>query len=929
MVQRYRSTRDGVLADLGRAIAMATGGAIAFAPVEYALTLWAYPGPTQAMTKLKLVALVATLTLWLWLVLAVVTAVMMIAARALRASLDPAAGRAPGWFAAGAVDARGVRAGVPRLWAGLATAGVVAVAVQRGAAWAIVHYKEPQLTGVLVAAIALVAIAIAIPLARAFAIAAELGAETLAPLCGRANPLGRWRAAGLALALFVGAALATIWSAVPTSRQVMPARLFVAALVIGLGMGLGAWPRRRPRRARRRSAALALAAAALALQVATFLYWGADLETKYVAITASPPLDKLIALVRYANDLDGDGYGSLLGENDCDPFDSAIHPGAIDIPDDGIDQNCDGHDFSLKTIAAPSGPTLPVPPAFKKDWNVLFITIDTLRYDHTTFGGYADSAKHRDTTPRLAELVKRSTSFAFTQAPSAGTMASIPAIITSKYFHSGIALDIEGVKPGDPPRLRPENTLFSEIMKRGGYHTGVIASHEYWNDWGMEQGVDEYDNSIGKTPDPWRVAADKSTDHALAWISRNQGTKWWLWVHYIDPHGRYVAHPDVVDYGSSEPDLYDAEIKWTDQQIGRLLDELVRLPSYDHTIVVITSDHGDSMGEHTVPVGTHGTALYYELLHVPMIFYVPDNAPHVIHGATSNLDIVPTIAEICGIDVHDLAFEGKSQVAAIFYGKEDRDRIVFSETNAPQPQRAAISEQWKLIYYLTSNHYELFDVAHDPGESRNLALSPPPEMDAMKRALDGWLERVVYARDATFNQQTERTRDVLLGAAPTPALRASGLALDGGKLAVVGADVAVGGHVAPGAKIDIHVYFEVRERTRVAYRFQLVAWPVDPASWKPTDPTPGNVLRTPLRATADGFFPTERWRAGEHVRERFPLTIPANWAQPGIAIAVVAVDADNQPARSTAAAPANEPSFMVLGALAMPTRAGSSAPATP
>ena len=67
--------------------------------------------------------------------------------------------------------------------------------------------------------------------------------------------------------------------------------------------------------------------------------------------------------------------------------------------------------------------------------------------------------------------------------------------ITSKYFHSGIALD-EHVTPGMPPRLKPENTTLPEIMKRGGYTTGVIASHEYWNDWGMDQGVDDFDNSF-------------------------------------------------------------------------------------------------------------------------------------------------------------------------------------------------------------------------------------------------------------------------------------------------------------------------------------------------------------------------------------------------------------------------------------------------
>ena len=315
----------------------------------------------------------------------------------------------------------------------------------------------------------------------------------------------------------------------------------------------------------------------------------------------------------------------------------------------------------------------------------------------------------------------------------------------------------------------------------------------------------------------------------LAWISRQQGKKWFLWAHYIDPHGRYVAHPDVVDYGSSEPDLYDAEVKWTDQQIGRLLDELVRLPSNDNTIIIITSDHGDSMGEHTVPVGTHGTALYRELQHVPMIFYVPDNKPRLIGGAVTNLDIVPTIAELTGIDVHDLSFEGRSEVPAIFYGKEDHDRIVFAETNAPTPQRAAISEGWKLIYYLNSNLYELYNLKTDPWEHENLAPKHPPEMDKMKAALDGWLERVVFARDPEFNQANEKIRDVLLATPEAPPVATPGPTLDGGKLAITGIGVT-GGAIAPGAKVDLHVYFSVKQRTAIAYRFQVAVWSVDLAT---------------------------------------------------------------------------------------------------
>ncbi len=910
MASRYRSYAIARRADTSRAIAMVTGGVAVFAPIEAVLAAIFYSGPIDAGSLVRYVPIVFTLSLWLWLILRIVLARTMRTARWLRGQIDPAALTAEGWFVAGPLE-EGVRPNVPKLWALLATTGVYGAIVAKIALWAD-HYKEAQLRAMVIAALAIGAVVIARETLPYFQIATRTAARVLAPILCGANPLGRWRAAGLTFAVATAAGLIAMATVFPQSRADLPVRKIISIVALAFGMGLGAyWHAHAKPRVRSRGRGLALAVASLAIMMMTLLRWGSDPAARFIALTGSPTFEKLNDSIRYATDLDRDGYGSLMGENDCAPFDAAIHPGARDIPDDGIDQNCDGHDFSMKSLPVPTGPTLPVPPQFKKDWNFLFITVDTLRYDHTTFGGYAKSAKARDTTPRLADLVSRSTSFTFTNAPSAGTMASIPAIITSKYFHSGIALD-ENMPAGSPPKLKPENTLLTEIMKRGGYRTGVIASHEYWNDWGMDQGVDDYDNSIGKIPDPFRIAADKVTDHALAWISREQGHKWFLWAHYIDPHGRYVAHPDVVDYGSSEPDLYDAEIKWTDQQLGRLFDELQRLPSTPNTIIVLTSDHGDSMGEHTVPVGTHGTALYRELQHVPMIFYIPDNAPHLIGGATTNLDIVPTIAELAGIDVKDLSFEGRSEVPALFYGKEDHDRIVFAETNAPSPQRAAISETWKLIYYMQSNLYELFDLQADPWEHANLASKHPPQYDVMKTALDGWLERVVYSRDALFNQQTERMKDYVV-ASPRPTVTTTDQSLDHGKLQILGID-ADGKPLMPGGKADLHVFFQVNQRTQIGYKFLLAIWEIDPATHVPTDAAPVGIQRSPLRATGDGFFASDRWREHEFVREHFSMTIPASW-KGAIAVGLVASDGTGAKAPATGAAPANDPNLMVLGTL--------------
>jgi arylsulfatase A-like enzyme len=937
---RYRTVRDGAIADIGRAVVMAAGGAMAFAPVEYAITLTTYSGSISFASKLRLAALTLTLSLWLWLLLVSALTGAMVGARLLRALYEPQAARGRGWFSASPpVD--GVRPGVPVLWAMVATLGAAGLLVQRGAVWADARFAEPQLTAIVIALIAIAAFAVAIPLRRLFGTATEVGARALAPILGPFNPLGHWRAAGFACAAVVGGVLAACWIVLPQSRSVLPIRLAVAAVVTALGMGGGALDHPRlQKRPRRRGLALAFAAVAGGLSFATLWKWGADLETKYVAITASPALDDLIKIVRAANDLDRDGFGSVLGENDCQPLDRKVHPGAADLPDDRIDQNCDGRDFTLRASATPTGPTLPIPDQFKRsDWNILLITIDTVRYDQTSFGGYKEGPKHRDTTPRLAELVKKSALFTFANAPSAGTMASIPAILTSKFFHSGLALD-ENLPPGTPPKIKPENTTLPEIMKRGGYKTGVVASHHYWNDWGLDQGVDDYDNSIGHTTDPFLVAADKVTDHTLAWISRQQGHKWFLWTHYIDPHGRYVAHPDVIDYGTSEPDLYTAELRWTDQQLGRLLDELVRLPSNDRTIIIITSDHGESMGEHGIPPGTHGTALYRELLHVPLIFYVPNNQPRAIGGAVTPLDIVPTVAELAGIDTKDLSFEGKSLVPQIFYGKEDHERIVFSETNAPSPERAAVSEAFKLIYYLHSNIYELYDLKADPWEKANIAPKHPPQMSVMKSALDAWLERVVYARDAKFNQSGKNIADIVVTQPPALEVTTQGQRIADGKIEILGVSVGPGGaRPGPSARVELDVYFKVVARTDTAYRFLLAAWPVDARTWKPTDPAPPSMARSALRPTGDGFFPSDRWRAGETIRDRFTLTLPADWHGNALAVGLVASDLGGAKVEATGASPGNDASLMVLGVLPFGEPAappppplppqGSSAPGSP
>ena len=278
-----------------------------------------------------------------------------------------------------------------------------------------------------------------------------------------------------------------------------------------------------------------------------------------------------------------------------------------------------------------------------------------------------------------------------------------------------------------PPRLKPENTTLPEIMKRGGYHTGVIASHEYWNDWGMDQGVDDYDNSIGKTA--------RSVPRR-----RRQGHRSRARVD-LAPAGQEVV-PVGALHRSARPlrraprrrrlRLERARPLRRRDPVDRSADRpparRARAPAEQrpNTIIVITSDHGDSMGEHNVPVGTHGTALYRELQHVPMIFYIPDNQPRADRRRGRRTS---TSCRRSPSSPASTSTTCRSRARARS-PRSSTARKTTSASCSPRPTRRRRSaprspRRCKLIYYLNSNLYELFDLKADPWEHDNLAPQTP------------------------------------------------------------------------------------------------------------------------------------------------------------------------------------------------------------
>lgn len=915
-----RGLGRALLDDVHHGARAATGGLIVAALVEWAATWWASPGHLGLALAARLLLL--DVTLFAVLAVAVVPMVGLAATlprlrRLIRDGRAAACAQPPPLAAPG----RWSPITTPRLLAGgLTVLGYLVVVTWIGKRFE--HsLREELLTALVLATVALVVGACAFAAGELLAIVLEHARRRIASRWPRAtarSPLGSPWAATAVLVIAVIAVLAVTNKTHPNLRSVWPWRRMLTALAFLVGVGLERELARVWRPRPRRLHGLAVAAIGLVVVPMTLVRWGGQPRIKAVAATWSPTLALSMDLLRRATDLDHDGFGSLLGENDCAPRDKRIHPGAVDLPDNGIDENCNGHDFSMRDLATPSGPHPGVPPAFQKPYNVLFITIDTVRYDHTGFGGRNRGPRPRDTTPNLDKLVARSTSFTFANAPTPGTMGSIPAIITSRFFHSGVALDEANIKPGMPPRLAPANVTLPEVFKRNGYATGAILSHEYFNDWGMDQGVDDYDN-VFPTHDPNRVADDQIADHAISWIAAHPSGPWFLWAHFIDPHSQYVGHPGETSYGPEQEDIYDGELHFTDKQLGRLLDQLNKLPGGERTIIVVTSDHGDGFNEHGFT--GHAIALARELLHVPMIVYVPDAPARQVGGATSPIDLFPTVAELCGLDVSDLQLEGKSLVPQIFYGQEDPERVVFAETNYPNPLRSAANPRWKLIFNLKGNFYELYDLVADPMEKSNVAGRRQDGMDLMKPILDAWLERVVFTRDPSHSQVAMRMAKLLLPGKPVPQHTVTGAALDDGAIEIIGYDVD---GAAPGSKAKLGVYFHVVKKPTRRLRLGGVLMGVAGGVASGADQA-----RAPVRITLDGLFASDRWNQGDYLRDEWTVPIAATWGSAEVAVGLTAVDAGGAASGAIGSTIPGDGTTLELGRIQVPVAPPPAGPLIP
>jgi arylsulfatase A-like enzyme len=556
----------------------------------------------------------------------------------------------------------------------------------------------------------------------------------------------------------------------------------------------------------------------------------------------------LANFLRRVSDLDGDGYSSVLGGGDCNDWNASINPNALEVPDDGIDQNCIGGDLAIFR-SDQDARFVPVPNEVASDFNVLLLIIDTVRAANVSAYGYG-----RKTTPVFDDLAQQGALFENFWANAPSTRYSVPALLTGRY-PSQILWDKSIWWPG----LRLENNTIAEEMKDKGFYTGAILNYGYFHKKRrLDQGFDTYDNTNaryhrGRNPASTKGTSSKEqADATIRFVRENKDRRFFLWTHFYDPHYEFEKHPGTREFGDDQVSLYDHEILFTDEQIGRIIAELKRLGMYDKTVIVIVSDHGEGFGEHGVDF--HGYHLYWPQTKVPFLIRVPGVTPRRVTVPASHVDLLPTLVNLIGGSPKPDMF-GRSLLGEITgQAPADMDRTVFQEVvfEGPTEIRSAVSKKWHLIFnMIPDNTMELYDLENDPEENED--VWGKDEAKHIEGELLSWIDRARLPPEAF-----EQAAAALLNTTPTPSVPIE--AIFGNKVKLLGLDLPTK-DIRRGETMEITWYF--RSLAQVRGRWKIFVHFEGPGRRFMGDHDP-----------VEGALPLSAWQPGQIIADKQSVTVP-------------------------------------------------------
>ncbi len=391
--------------------------------------------------------------------------------------------------------------------------------------------------------------------------------------------------------------------------------------------------------------------------------------------------------------------------------------------------------------------------------NVLVVLLDTTRADHLSCYGYP-----RETTPAIDRLAREGARFEDVRSQSSLTPVSASTLLTGALpFRHGVrSLFAVGGET-----LSRDVASLPELWQRSGRRTAAFVSAKpMGQQYGLARGFETYHDDLAESfarhgveraSDAPQRPADDTTELVLDWLDENGREPFGMLVHFFDAHDpSFVPPPDWLARNVSFPlpeklrragpeqripaltnprnrvDLYDAELRFMDEQLARIVAKLQEQGTLENTLVVVLADHGEAFGEHGF--WTHGI-LYEEQLHVPLVLRgpgIPRGA--VVRDRARVVDVLPTLAELLELPAPAQALDGRSLAPLLRGTTEGESREVYAEVHHAAEDRlkrdaemyALRSGDWKYIHRPATGRHELYDLSKDPHELTNLYAADHP-----------------------------------------------------------------------------------------------------------------------------------------------------------------------------------------------------------
>ena len=398
-----------------------------------------------------------------------------------------------------------------------------------------------------------------------------------------------------------------------------------------------------------------------------------------------------------------------------------------------------GPSATLGSASSPgaASPSAAATPAPSKPRNVLFITIDSLRAD-MPWNGYS-----RVIAPNLVALSEKCTTYSNAYSVSSYTAKSVAAFLSGQYpstlYRSGFFF----------ANYANANEFMAERLHESGIATLAWFGHMYFSrSKGLEQGFDEWRTVPGITFDPEtdnHVTSDKMTALGIELLGKPElkTKQFFAWGHYMDPHDVYNRHEEAPNFGNKARDKYDQEVFYTDLWVKKLLDFVDQQAFAKDTYLVISADHGEAFGEHGMY--KHAFELWEVLTRVPLMVCGPGIKAQRITERRSHIDVVPTILDLLGQKPAPELL-GKSLVPELTGQEPAKNRepiyLELTEDSHNPPRRAIIRGDYKLIWSGPTDKFQLFKLATDPGEEKDLSKSEPDQLQGMVAAYHAFWDKL-------------------------------------------------------------------------------------------------------------------------------------------------------------------------------------------